>query len=114
MQRWNFCGNEAFLVLLIAPRGPEDSGRTHLCIQPMVSEADVASMRSFRLLAMVPVAMQPVQPVPILGGFPLGYCFSGDSCVSRPGDNWSAIQNLLTRFPLPLVQFSHELLEHCQ
>jgi hypothetical protein len=48
MQRWNFCGNEAFLVLLIAPRGPEDLGRTHLCIQPMVSEANGSSMQSFR------------------------------------------------------------------
>ena len=45
-------------------------------------------------------AQQPVQPLPKVGGCPLGYYSSGSYCVSSPSNDREAIQKIGKGCPL--------------
>ena len=46
------------------------------------------------------LAQQPIQPLPRLGGCPLGFYSSGNYCVSSPSNYREAIQKWGTSCPL--------------
>jgi len=46
------------------------------------------------------LAQQPVQPLPRLGGCPLGFYASGNTCLSSPGSKREAIEKVGTSCPL--------------
>jgi len=46
------------------------------------------------------LAQQPVQPLPRLGGCPLGYYASGNYCLSSPGSKREAIEKVGSSCPL--------------
>ena len=46
------------------------------------------------------LAQQPVQPLPKVGGCPLGFYSSGNYCVSSPSSTREAIQKVGTSCPL--------------
>ncbi|MFM7548998.1 MAG: hypothetical protein ACKO8I_09010 [Cyanobacteriota bacterium] len=53
-----------------------------------------------RLAAGGALAQQPVQPLPRLGGCPLGYYASGSYCLSSPGSKREAIEKVGSSCPL--------------
>ena len=46
--------------------------------------------------ASLPLAQQPVRPLPEVGGCPIGYYSSGKYCVSSPSNDCEAIQKRAT------------------